>query len=89
MRKLKNIMISILLVCFGFVLSSCADTVYAEQEQPIKIWYQNQNGYMETYVIVDEDSGVNYIAVTAHSPRGHSVSITPRLNKDGTIYHTD
>lgn len=42
---------------------------------------------METFCIVDEDTGVNYIVVTGelYSKRV-GTAITPRLNADGGLY---
>jgi hypothetical protein len=58
-----------------------------EQTNPVKIWLQNENGWYYTLTVVDEDTGVNYIVVSAercsYSP---AVAITPRLNADGTLY---
>ena len=91
-----SVKIKILLVTFvlmiGYVLGSCTNSQsYSEQNYPVKIWKQNTNGQYSTYVIVDEDTGVNYIVVGVQYSNGHSVesvSITPRLNSDGGLYIT-
>lgn len=70
------------------VLGACSVTmVGAEQNRPIKIWAENTNGSYDVLTVVDEETGVNYIVVGGEArgyPRG--TSITPRLNKDGTLY---
>ena len=76
---------------FGLFLGTCGSTVYAEQQYPLKIWKQNENGMCATWNIVDEETGVNYIVVTTdnkYSSQGQSIAITPRLNADGTLYTT-
>lgn len=70
----------------GVTITACATDVIAEQTRPLKIWYENENGKMQTYCLVDENTGVNYVVVVSDSPRGLSTSITPRLNADGTLY---
>lgn len=89
MNKMKNILLSILLICFVASMTLCANIVYAKQEQPIKIWFQNSNGKMETYCVVDEKTGVNYIVVSGELySEGIGTAITPRLNEDGTLFVT-
>ena len=70
----------------GITITACATDVTAEQTRPLKIWYENKNGKMQTYCLVDENTGVNYVVVVSDSTRGLSTSITPRLNADGTLY---
>lgn len=71
-----------------FLLGACSSTVAsAEQTNPIKIWFQNENGAYETLQVVDENTGVNYVVVATDAGNGHrSIAITPRLNADGTLY---
>ena len=90
---IKKVMIFVLfatLILFGFLLGACGSNVIAEQNYPLKIWKENRNGQMETWKIVDEETGVNYIVVAPnYSGSGKSydgVAITPRLNEDGTLY---
>ena len=82
---MKKFAIALMLVV-TFLLGSCsAGMANAEQTWPLKVWAQNENGYMKTWCIVDEDTGVNYIAIGARF--GDSgVAITPRLNADGSLY---
>ena len=72
------------------ILGACSVTmVGAEQNRPVKIWAENTNGSYDVLTVVDEETGVNYIVVSGElyeRPRG--TSITPRLNKDGTLYVT-
>ena len=62
----------------------------AEQKYPLKIWAQNENGSLQTCVVVDDDTGVNYVVVTAMTySNAKTIAITPRLNADGSLYVTD
>lgn len=89
-KKMKAFLLTITLILFGFLLSACGSNVMAEQNYPLKIWKQNRNGQMETWQIVDENTGVNYIVVApCYSNSGSNydgVAITPRLNASGSLY---
>lgn len=42
---------------------------------------------METYCLVDENTGVNYVVVSGELyQKGIGTAITPRLNVDGSLY---
>ena len=71
-----------------FLLGACSTTIAsAEQTWPLKIWHQNENGGAETWNIVDEETGVNYIVCTYYlAGRPGGITVTPRLNADGTLY---
>lgn len=86
-EKLKIFCVLIIFVLFGFLLGACSSNVNTQQTYPLKIWKQNENGKMETFCVVDEDTGVNYVVVTGEL-HSHAVgtAITPRLNADGTLY---
>lgn len=87
MKKIKTFIVVISLVLFGFLLGACGQTAYAEQTYPLKIWKHNNNGKMETYCLVDEDTGVNYIVVSGELySKSVGTAITPRLNADGSLY---
>ena len=90
---MKRFIFIICIMC-AFTFGACSVTVAnAEQNYPLKIWPQNRNGQMETWQLIDEDTGVNYIVVAPnYSGRGNSydgIAITPRLNADGSLYVTD
>lgn len=72
------------------VLGACSVTmVGAEQNRPVKIWLENTNGSYETAIIVDENTGVNYIIASGELyGKSRGIAITPRLNKDSTLYVT-
>lgn len=76
---------------FAFLLGACLPVVTeAKQDRPLKIWFENQNGQLHTYSLVDENTGVNYIVVATSAPNGGDApAITPRLNADGSLYVTD
>ena len=90
MRKTKTLFIAIAFMVCGFVFGACANTAIADQVHPLKIWKENRNGQMETWKVIDDDTGVNYIVVAPNwNERGNSydgVCITPRLNADGSLY---
>lgn len=84
---MKKIILAICLL-ISFLLGACSSIpVVAEQNYPLKIWKHNSNGKMETYCLVDEDTGVNYIVVSGEL-YGHGIgtAMTPRLNADGSLY---
>lgn len=89
-KKMKAFLLSATLILSGFILGACGSNVIAEQTYPLKIWKENRNEQMETWKIVDEKTGVNYIVVAPNcSDSGNSydgVAITPRLNANGTLY---
>ena len=76
------------LVCL--VLGACMPVVAnADQTRPLKIWYENSNGAVHTYCLVDSNTGVNYVVVSTECGNGgYSIAITPRLNADGSLYVT-
>lgn len=87
MKKNRNILICATFLIVGLFFGACATTTYAEQEKPLKIWYENENGYMHTYQLIDENTGVNYVVVSTERGNGEmSCAITARLNPDGTLY---
>ena len=84
--------IGIILCCLMiFMLGACVvRTVSAEQTNPIKIWFQNENGAYKTLYVVDEKTGVNYIVVGTELGNSYdSIAICPRYNADGTLYTGD
>lgn len=78
----------VLTLIFAFILGACCSvTAGAEQTNPIKIWLENENGPYRILRIIDEDTGVNYIAAAVfHCGELRGIGITPRLNSDGTLY---
>ena len=78
----------IVALIFAFLLGAyCTVKVEAAQDNPIKIWPENENGPYRTLCVVDEETGVNYI-VTAIDRYGKwcGIAITPRYNSDGSLY---
>ena len=75
----------------AFVVGACSPVseVVADQKRPLQIWKENENGNYNTFKVIDEKTGVNYIVVSAEALYGQgqlSIAITPRLNADGTLY---
>lgn len=88
---MKKLLVSMALIV-AFALGACNDAgiqANAEEETVDAFsfaWASNSGFYGITYTVVDNETGVNYIVVERSSARGHSVSITPRYNADGTLY---
>lgn len=84
MRKVF-IIVSLL---FAFLFGACSTVVVgAVQDNPIKIWPENENGPYRTLCVVDEETGVNYIATAIEAyGRWYGIAITPRYNSDGSLY---
>lgn len=84
---MKRLLLVITLIAVFFLGSCSSSTVHAEQIWPLKIWKQNENGSVSTYHLVDSDTGVNYVVVTAQNySNAMTIAITPRLNADGSLY---
>lgn len=83
MKRLLCVVLCIVMVLFLTGAKS-------EQSYPLKIWGQNTNGSYHTLVVVDSETGVNYVVVSTERANGeYSIAITPRLNADGTLYTGD
>lgn len=86
-RNLKRILFAAGFLVCGFIFGACGTSVEAKQDKPLKIWFENQNGKTETYQLVDEETGVNYIVVSGELyQKGIGTAITPRLKADGSLY---
>lgn len=88
---MKKIILASCLIITFFLGACSATVVNAEQSYPLKIWKQNRNGQMETWQLVDEDTGVNYIVVAPKYSDGNGnsydgIAIIPRYNADGSLY---
>ena len=90
MKKVKIFVIATVFIIIGFIMGARGSAVMADQTYPLKIWKENRNGQMETWKVVDDDTGVNYIVVAPRwSEKGYEyngIAITPRLNSDGSLY---
>lgn len=84
---MKKFLICVSLV-FAFLFGACANTVVsADQTNPLKIWYHNENGNYHTLCVVDEEMGVNYVVVAIDIGGGdRSISICPRYYANGELY---
>lgn len=90
MNHLKRFMLVMSLVV-AFLFGACSvGTVGAAQNNPLKIWLHNENGRMQTYCLIDEVTGVNYIVVATDDVNGGDApAICPRYNADGSLYVTE
>lgn len=78
---------ALVLIGIGGIFVVKAD---ASQDYPLKIWPQNENGRFMTLVVVDEDTGVNYVVVSGEMyEKTMGLAISPRYNADGSLYITD
>ena len=88
----KNLKLSIITLVFIvglFVGGFTSITTQAKQSNPLQIWFQNENGTMSTYNVVDEATGVNYVVVSQDLCSQPAISMCPRYNADGTLYVTE
>ena len=90
MKKVRVIVIASIFMIVGFIMGACGSAVMANQTYPLKIWKENRNCQMETWKVVDDDTGVNYIVVAPSWKEGgysyDGICITTRLNADGSPY---
>ena len=87
MKKIKCLIFATVFLLCRFVIVACGTSVESKQDKPLKIWFENQNGKMGTYQLVDEETGVNYIVVSGELyQKGIGTAITPRLKADGSLY---
>lgn len=71
------------------LLVGCGATASAEQDKPLKIWLENQNGVVYTYKVVDSETGVNYVVTASRYNNGYPIeamAMCPRYNADGSLY---
>lgn len=85
MKIVRNIILSGTFLLTGVFLGACTTTTYAEQESSLKVTGDLNSANINTWIVVDEDTGVNYIVFSRYGS-GVSVSMTPRLNADGSLY---
>lgn len=86
-KKIKTVLLAASFMLSGVVIGCSAINTYAKQDNPLKIWFENENGDYQTLKIVDDDTGVNYVVVGTELGGGYrSISICPRYNADGSLY---
>ena len=90
MKKIKTIIIICVALLTGIFIGCGTVSTYASQEKPLKIYKENRNNQIETWKVVDEETGVNYIVVAPRyaekGARFDGIAITPRYNADGSLY---
>ena len=79
---LAAILIAALLILICALQSSDIEDQPQYTESPLRITSQSSNMLTVRYTLVDEATGVNYIAFS----REDSVAICPRYNPDGSFY---
>ena len=88
MKRVRYLLVLIAGIISGIIIS-CGTLVKANDANSgqIHIWHESTNGPYEVMRVVDDVTGANYIAVGgANSVYGFGITITPRLNPDGTVY---
>lgn len=87
-KHIKYLILYTTLLGIGFISGACADSVNAEQDNPLKIWYENEKGNYRTLKIVDDETGVNYVVISMErtASGGRGISVCPRYNADGSLY---
>ena len=74
------------LAILGLIAFSVVIPADAAQDRQLSIYSTDTNtSYYDTILVIDEVTGVNYVVIAR---LGRSVSITPRLNADGSLYVT-
>lgn len=82
MKKLKYCVLGLSLMTIGFFAGGCADNVNASDNYGFTLTRKYRSNYIDSYILVDSETGVNYIIVSGNN----SKAITTRLNSDGSIY---
>ena len=85
MKKIGIVLVLLLCMLIGACGMSAVQTI-AEQNGELKIWFQSNSGSVSSMIIVDDKTGVNYIAIGTTYANDGGLAITPRLNADGTLY---
>lgn len=85
--KITIKMMAVILTAILTISLICALVVPADaaQDKQLSIIGELNTSYYTTFVVVDEVTSVNYVVIALLD---HSVSITPRLNADGSLYVT-
>lgn len=70
-----------------FIYSCFTNSAHADTDAVIRYWNQDKNGVYRTGIVIDKETGVHYIVVSAQNySNAVTVSVTPRLNADGTLF---
>ena len=87
---MKKTIIVLVILFSGIIIPATLDTVSNIQNLWIldRYHYKPTEGKMSVMTYVDPQTGVNYIIVEDGNS-GISVSITPRLTKEGNLYITE
>ena len=89
---MKKLM-AILALAFAFLLGACgAEAIETEvkaattQDFSFEERGRDYNNPWDTFVVVDETTGVNYIVVYTYDAYGTGLGITPRYHASGSLY---
>ena len=82
--KIKSFIFAILFTITGVILGACGSVEsHATHASNFKMYKEIEKGSMEVHYLIDGSTGVNYIVLDRYKG---GVTITPRLNADGTLY---
>lgn len=88
---MKKTIVTLAILFSGIIIPATLDTVSNIQNLWVLDKYKYSeptNGNMSVMTYVDPQTGVNYLIVEDRY-NGISVSITPRLTKEGNLYITE
>ena len=85
MKKLLVIILTMAMVLCAAGCSGTEEETCQAEKQPFSRTTYNMQGTTYVSVIVDHETGVNYVFYKS----GYSGSISPRYNADGTLYITE
>lgn len=90
-RNTKNLtVILLILIILSLIgLTGCSTQVNAEpSNKDMYIGEPDYSAGVYTYIIVDSNTGINYIVTKSTLSGNGGISIVPRYNPDGTLYVT-
>ena len=76
-------------LALAFIVGACSpvsEVVAEQKEYHLTLLDKNDYGEIETMVLLDEVTGVHYIVVNNNTHHGGGITITPRLNTDGSLF---
>ena len=94
MKNIKSIIFSLMFIYVGFILGACGNVTIASSSNVNETLryvesFEKNNGMVEIFEYVDKETGVNYIVLGSWHKTGaryEGITITPKLNADGSLY---
>ena len=85
MKKLLAIILTMAMVLCAVGCSGTEEETCQAEKQPFSSTTYDMQGTTRVSVIVDHETGVNYVFYKS----GYSGCLSPRYNADGTLYITE